>query len=43
MGENLGSCTSGEELINHENIQGAHKTKLPKTQWPNEDLDKWSE
>jgi hypothetical protein len=29
--------------INNQNLQGAQKTKLPKNQWLNEELDKGTE
>jgi hypothetical protein len=29
--------------ISNLNLQGAQKTKLPKNQWPNEEMAKWTE
>jgi hypothetical protein len=29
--------------INHQNLQGAQKTDLPKNQWPNDEMGKWTE
>jgi hypothetical protein len=28
---------------NNKNMQGAQKTELPKNQWHNEEMDKWTE
>jgi hypothetical protein len=42
MGENLCQLYIWQGVYN-QNIQVAQKTKLPKNQWPNEEIGKWTE
>jgi hypothetical protein len=42
MGENICQLYIWQG-INNQNIKGTQKSKLPKYQWPNKEMGKWTE